>query len=156
MFSPILRPPLILLISQGLDAYWPFRRTFRGIILSSLPASFTVVLRAVLSKTFAESNKSAGRLALANALDQMGVLDDFKSLINNSVTEEMERFIAQTCPKVRMEHQLPVLREWFNNCAKPWMADIFGKGNIPLSQIHSHFILILSDRATRGNFIPQV
>lgn len=115
-------------ISHGIDIYWAFRRAFRNIILSSLPPSFGDVLRAVLAKTFADANKSSSRLAIANALDQMGILDDFKSLINNAVATEIERFVAETCPRVRMEHQLPILRAWFNGNVKPWMTDVFGKG----------------------------
>ncbi|SRR5258708_10280616 len=141
---------LITFDSHGIDSYWPFKRTFRTIVLSFLPSSFSDALASVLLETFydAESRPhdvsplstvrtaSETRQQLANALEHIGILLDFKTLINSSLDKEIEKRVLETCAGVRDIHCLPMLRAWFNEKVKGWMTDIFGKGanlTVPLS-----------------------
>lgn len=128
--------------SHGVDSYWPFKRTFRTIVLSFLPSSFSDALASVLRETFHEAEPrthnissvatvrtaSEARQQLANALEHIGILMDFKTLINSSLDKEIEQRVLGTCAGVRDVHCLPILRAWFNERVKGWMTDIFGKG----------------------------
>ena len=122
-----------LLDSHGVDSYWPFKRTFRTILLAYLPASFHDCLRTTVHSTFHRYRDEATRVKLAEDLDNMGILTDFKTHISGVMEEEIKSFIIVTCPRIRDRHMLPELRTWFNENVKSWLTDIYGKGIVQQS-----------------------
>lgn len=119
-----------------MDSYWPFKRAFRTILLSYLPPSFRDCLRVIVHGTLHNFKDDGTRVKLAEDLDSMGILSDFKTHISGALEEEITQRVLTTCPRVRNRPMLPELRAWYNDNIKTWLTDMYGKG------VHPHILLL--------------
>lgn len=94
-----------------------------------LPSSFNDLLRTTVHNTFrTHSQDETFLLKLADDLDNLGLLSDFKTHVGVALEKEISQRIMETCPRVRDRAMLPELKKWFNETVKAWLNAIYGKG----------------------------
>jgi anaphase-promoting complex subunit 2 len=116
--------------------------TFHSIIYSSFPATFKEAFATLMSASIYWAPERS--TSLFPLLETLGLLDRFESLMSGIVYDEIEKKVAETCPKVWTVAQLSQLRDWLKQTVVPWLASPYARGaktSRHLLILYTHFSL---------------
>jgi anaphase-promoting complex subunit 2 len=120
-----------------------YTTAFQTHLMSILPPTFARGFKALCASTLqqpgdiANTNMSVGNTIWA-ALETLGLVDRYESLIASVGYECIEAHVISTCSKKWTEPMLGGLRDWMTNRIVPWMLWPYARG-ASSSEIHIFF-----------------
>lgn len=107
-----------------------FTRGFKSLIMLTFDISLRATAPAWLLEVIPQNDTTPIRadVPLWTALDKLGLLDRYESLISNVCYEYIESYILETCANRWDESMLTNIRDWMADRIVPWMMMPYARG----------------------------
>ena len=94
-----------------------YNSEFQNFLFSALPSNFPLVFKRFVEWTVGQTPDRD----LWTAIDQLGLLDRYESMVASVCYEMIEQQVKETCVGKWDEQVLSGLRSWMTNRIVPWM-----------------------------------